>query len=99
MDVNLHTISQAKNIKIGDPLLDETQMGPLCTREQLKHIENELDFAVSEGATILTGGRSPENLSDLFFEPTIVSCPNQNLKISFFNKFSEEVLSLKLFIV
>ena len=38
-------IFQAKNIKIGDPLLDETQMGPLCTREQLKHIKNELDFA------------------------------------------------------
>lgn len=98
-------ISQAKNIKIGDPLLDETQMGPLCTREQLKHIENELDFAVSEGATILTGGQSPENLSELFFEPTIVSCPNQNLKIvdtELFGpvltviKFTEEEEVLKL---
>ena len=74
-------VKQAKNIKIGDPLLDETQMGPLCTKGQLENIKTELAFAVEEGATLLCGGKSPEGLSELFFEPTIVDCPSQKLKI------------------
>ena len=74
-------VKQAKNIKIGDPLLDETQMGPLCTKGQLENIKTELAFAVEEGATLLCGGKSPEGLGELFFEPTIVDCPSQKLKI------------------
>ena len=74
-------VQQAKNIKIGDPLLDETQMGPLCTKGQLENIKTELAFAVKEGATLLCGGKSPEDLGELFFEPTIVDCPSQKLKI------------------
>ena len=34
-------IEIAKGIKIGDPLLEETQMGPLCTIGQLENIEKE----------------------------------------------------------
>ena len=74
-------VERAKKIKIGDPLLDETQMGPLCTEGQLENIKTELAFAVAEGATLLCGGKSPEGLGKLFFEPTIVSCPSQKLKI------------------
>ena len=74
-------VKRAKNIKIGDPLLDETQMGPLCTKGQLENIKTELAFAVEEGATLLCGGKSPEGLGELFFEPTIVDCPSQKLKI------------------
>ena len=74
-------VERAKKIKIGDPLLDETQMGPLCTKGQLENIKTELSFAVEEGATLLCGGKSPEGLGELFFEPTIVSCPSQKLKI------------------
>lgn len=74
-------VERAKKIKIGDPLLDETQMGPLCTEGQLENIKTELAFAVAEGATLLCGGKSPEGFGKLFFEPTIVSCPSQKLKI------------------
>jgi len=74
-------VSQANTIKIGDPLLDETQMGPLCTSGQLVNIKKEIDFAVSEGAEVLCGGTSPADLGDLFFEPTIISCPSQKLRI------------------
>ena len=74
-------VAQAKEIVIGDPLLDETQMGPLCTEGQLSNIKTELKFALSEGGEILCGGKSPEGLGELFFEPTIVACPNQKMRI------------------
>jgi acyl-CoA reductase-like NAD-dependent aldehyde dehydrogenase len=74
-------IAQAKEIRIGDPLADETQMGPLCTTGQRDNIESELAFAVEEGAKVLTGGKRPDGFDGLYFEPTIVSCPSQSLRI------------------
>ncbi len=35
-------VSQANNILIGDPLAEETQMGPLATYEQIEHIERQV---------------------------------------------------------
>ncbi len=71
----------AKEICIGDPLADETQMGPLCTARQRDAIEREIDHAVSEGAEVLTGGKRPDGMDGLFFEPTILACPRQDLRI------------------
>ena len=71
----------AREIRIGDPLLEETQMGPLCTTGQLTHIEAEVGHAQSEGAELLCGGKRPEGMEGLFYEPTILACPRQDLRI------------------
>ena len=74
-------VAQAKEIRIGDPLLDDTQMGPLCTTGQRENIEREIAHAVAEGGEVLTGGKRPEGMGGLFFEPTIIRCPRQDLRI------------------
>lgn len=74
-------VAQANSIALGDPLSEETQMGPLCTIGQLEAIEREVAHAVSEGAEILTGGRRPEGRAGYFYEPTVLDCPRQNLRI------------------
>ncbi|MFT6695559.1 MAG: acyl-CoA reductase-like NAD-dependent aldehyde dehydrogenase [Paracoccaceae bacterium] len=74
-------VAMAREIRIGDPLLDETQMGPLCTLGQLEHIQAEVAHAQTEGATVLTGGKQPDGLDGLFYEPTIIDCPRQDLRI------------------
>lgn len=74
-------IEIAKGIKIGDPLLEETQMGPLCTIGQLENIEKEVSHAIKEGGQVLHGGKRPSDMDGLFYEPTIISCNNQNMKI------------------
>ena len=71
----------ARNIVIGDPLADETQMGPLCTNGQLRHIQREVAFAQEEGGTLVTGGKQPDGMSGLFYEPTIIDCPRQDMRI------------------
>ena len=73
-------IAIAKAIRIGDPQADETEMGPLCTQAQVDHIEAQLAFAVTEGGTVLTGGKRAD-LDGLYFEPTIVECPRQDMTI------------------
>ncbi len=70
----------AKNIKIGDPMAEETQMGPLCTEGQLKHIKNQVALAIEEGGKLLCGGKQPD-LGGLYFEPTIIECPDQKQTI------------------
>ena len=72
----------AKNAKIGDPMLDETEMGPLCTYGQLENIERQVAKAVEEGGTVLCGGkRAAGQGSDMFYEPTIIDCPGPHLEI------------------
>ena len=70
-----------RQIVIGDPLAEETQMGPLCTTDQLENIQREVAHAQEQGATILAGGKQPDGMGGLFYEPTIIECPRQDLQI------------------
>jgi (Z)-2-((N-methylformamido)methylene)-5-hydroxybutyrolactone dehydrogenase len=75
-------VDRAKKIRIGDPLKDETQMGPLATTGQLSRIETEVAHAQEQGGKLLTGGRRPADLNrGWFYEPTIIECPNPKLRI------------------
>jgi acyl-CoA reductase-like NAD-dependent aldehyde dehydrogenase len=73
-------IAIAGSISIGDPQAEETEMGPLCTQAQVDHLEAQLALAVKEGGTVLTGGKRAD-LDGLYFEPTIVECPRQDMTI------------------
>ena len=70
-----------RQIVIGDPLEEETQMGPLCTTGQLENIQREVAHAQEEGGKIIAGGKQPEGMGGLFYEPTIIECPRQDLRI------------------
>ena len=75
-------VTRARQIRNGDPLLEETQMGPLATKGQLSRIEKEVVFAQEQGGRLLTGGQRPPGLSHgLFYEPTIIECRSQQDRI------------------
>jgi acyl-CoA reductase-like NAD-dependent aldehyde dehydrogenase len=74
-------VARAKQIRIGDPLGDDTQVGPLATKAQLDHISESIKIALTEGARLLHGGKQPEGLGDgWYFTPTILDCPNQQVR-------------------
>lgn len=70
----------AKSIRIGDPMSEDTQMGPLCTRGQIENIEREVAQAIDEGANLVCGGKRAA-AGEMFYEPTILDCPGPHLKI------------------
>ena len=70
----------AEGIKLGDPMAEETQMGPLCTPGQLDHIETQIALAREEGGRIITGGARAD-MAGLYFLPTIIDCPQQDMTI------------------
>jgi (Z)-2-((N-methylformamido)methylene)-5-hydroxybutyrolactone dehydrogenase len=75
-------VSRAREIRIGDPLLEETQMGPLATPGQLARIEKEVAFAQEQGGKLLTGGQRPvAHNRGLYYEPTIIACHDQSARI------------------
>jgi len=72
--------ARAAEIRIGDPLAERTDMGPLATRRQLEHVRECVDATVGEGAELVHGGRSPPHLQrGFYFEPTILACPDQSV--------------------
>jgi acyl-CoA reductase-like NAD-dependent aldehyde dehydrogenase len=74
-------IRLATGIRIGDPMSEETEMGPLCTRGQIETIEAQIARAVEEGGRVLCGGKRAEGAGGQFFQPTIIDCTRPDLEI------------------
>src|SRR5437899_4837801 len=60
-----------KGLKVGDPLAEGTEMGPLVSEEQLDRVSGFVDRARKEGAEVLTGGARIKKAGS-WYEPTVV---------------------------
>jgi betaine-aldehyde dehydrogenase len=78
--------SKAEKIKVGDPSDMATQMGPQVSDEQLTRIKGYCDIATEEGATIFSGGCSPQLdekfQKGYFFQPTIFSEVKNEMRVA-----------------
>lgn len=66
-------------IRLGNPLDDATEMGPVASAQQLDKVERYIRIAVAEGASLVHGGAraTAAGLTDGFFvEPTIFESRN-----------------------
>lgn len=64
---------RTKKMKVGFPLDDDTDMGPVNNRPTLNKIEENVRDAVRKGAKVLAGGtRVPGMPTDLYYAPTVV---------------------------
>ena len=81
-EVLSRVVEKAAQIRIGDPLDDNSQMGPLATEAQLSNIQSTLADATANGADLRYGGNTPQGLeTGWYIEPTIVDCPHQDISI------------------
>jgi benzaldehyde dehydrogenase (NAD) len=60
---------RASHLPVGNPDTDEVALGPIINQKQVERVERIVDGSVSEGATLVTGGKH----ENLFFEPTVLS--------------------------
>jgi len=89
--------NKAKSIKIGDPMKDATQMGPLATLNQINNIQKKIDETIKQGGRLITGGRRVKEFSKgWFYEPTIIECDHHNLPVAE-NELFGPVLSVMKF--
>lgn len=71
-------LDHVKNLRLGDPMAADTDIGPLITAEALAHVENQVAQLVSEGAKVQWGGKrmSASELGGLkghYFAPTVMT--------------------------
>jgi 1-pyrroline dehydrogenase len=72
--------SSVSQIKTGDPLLDETAMGPVVSGEQLARVQGMVDRAREAGADVTTGGAARDG-AGYFYEASVVVNPAQDSEI------------------
>jgi len=72
-----------EDVKIGDPSLSSTQIGPIATRPQFDKIMSYIDIARNEGAVCRFGGKQL-NLTEngCFVEPTIFTEVDNDMRIA-----------------
>ena len=64
-------VEQASALKVGDPLLADTKLGPQARRDLRDTTERQIRDAVAAGARVLTGGKSLAGPGN-FFPPTVL---------------------------
>jgi acyl-CoA reductase-like NAD-dependent aldehyde dehydrogenase len=71
-------IERTKALRIGDPLDEETDMGPMCTPEVLQRTQQHIQEAVDNGARVLHGGGHDGQLH----EPTVIDGVTSSMRIA-----------------
>jgi aldehyde dehydrogenase (NAD+) len=71
------------SLKVGDPLEGDTVVGPLVTSAQRDRVEQLVETARREGATIAAGGKRPEGLDrGWYYEPTLITDATNDMTIA-----------------
>ena len=59
-------------LRVGDPLDETVDIGPLATEQILKDVDDQVQTSVAAGARILTGGKRLDRPGN-FYEPTVLA--------------------------
>ncbi len=73
-------IKKASQLRVGNPALLETDIGPLSSKDSLDTISGIVEDAKEKGAEILLGG-SQMDRDGFFYKPTILSNIEPNMRI------------------
>jgi succinate-semialdehyde dehydrogenase/glutarate-semialdehyde dehydrogenase len=70
-------VAAMKKLRVGDPLDEKTDIGPLATEQILNDLDQQVSQSATAGAKILTGGQRMKLDGDLargnFYEPTVLA--------------------------
>jgi succinate-semialdehyde dehydrogenase / glutarate-semialdehyde dehydrogenase len=59
-------------LKVGDPTLEETEVGPMVSAEALQRLLDQVEAALTAGGRVLTGGNRIEG-DGFYLEPTVIA--------------------------
>ncbi len=64
-------VNAANALRVGDPVLESTHMGPLISQAHRESVERYVALALQEGGKLLCGGKRPVGDAGYYYEPTI----------------------------
>ena len=65
-------VAQMQALKVGDPMQQATDIGPLATEQILNDVADQVQTSVAAGALVLTGGRKLQRPGN-YYEPTVLT--------------------------
>ena len=74
-------VQKTEKLKIGDPLSDDTDIGPLVNAKSLNNMESLVTDSVREGAEIITGGERAYS-KGFYYRPTIMKNVSPKMNIA-----------------
>lgn len=71
-------VERTKKYRVGDKLLEDTDMGPMITEKEAIRVESWVNEAVEKGATLLCGGKR----EGAFYMPTVLTNLPENCTLA-----------------
>jgi acyl-CoA reductase-like NAD-dependent aldehyde dehydrogenase len=80
-------VEKTEKLKVGDPLSDDTDVGPLVNSQAVESIDGIVKRSIKEGAQLLTGGQRKDikingGVKGYFYSPTIFKGVTQDMELS-----------------
>jgi acyl-CoA reductase-like NAD-dependent aldehyde dehydrogenase len=72
---------KVEKLKVGDPMSDDTDIGPLVNAEGLNKIDSIVKDVVKEGAEVLTGGERIKS-KGYFYKPTVLKNVSPKMRVA-----------------
>jgi acyl-CoA reductase-like NAD-dependent aldehyde dehydrogenase len=74
-------VKKTEKLRVGDPLSDDTDIGPLVNASGLNKIDSQVKESIKEGAEVLTGGERMGK-KGYFYRPTVLKNVNPKMQIA-----------------
>jgi len=74
-------VQKTEKLRVGDPLSDDTDIGPLVNIDGLENVDSLVRDAVANGAEVLTGGKRLES-KGYFYSPTVLAQISPKMRIA-----------------
>jgi succinate-semialdehyde dehydrogenase/glutarate-semialdehyde dehydrogenase len=84
-DFKNRLVQRVKEIRIGDPLDESTQLGPLACRETVQQTYDQIKRSQQQGAKVLYGGEQPKESQmkkGFFVVPTVLEVQEGNVLLA-----------------
>lgn len=74
-------VQKTESLRVGDPMSEETDIGPLVNSDGINKIEELVNDAVANGAELLTGGKRTGS-KGYFYTPTVLTRITSKMRIA-----------------
>jgi len=74
-------VQKTESLRVGDPMSEETDIGPLVNSDGINKIEELVNDAVANGAELLTGGKRVGS-KGYFYAPTVITKITPKMQIA-----------------